>query len=156
MARLEQKLDGVAAILAASERVGIPRDLAKQASLFNSTVASSPEEVIEEFAKNDSETALMLDVFRTEMTPLFPFVVTSPALSVRDLKERRPFLLLVALTVACRHDMPRQKAMAKRVREILSQKVLLKGEQSLDLLQGLLIFTAWFAMSFREHLVHLH
>ena len=86
----------------------------------------------------------MLEIFRNELTPHFPFIVISPWARYADLRTKTPFLLMAVMMTACRHDVPRQGAIAKAIREIISQRMLLKGEQSLDMLQGMLIYLAWY------------
>ncbi|KIW70231.1 hypothetical protein, variant [Phialophora macrospora] len=86
----------------------------------------------------------MLDVFRNELTPHFPFVVVSPWVTFSDLRASKPFFLLAVLMITCRHDIPRQGAIAKAMREVISQRLLIKNEQSLDLLQGMLFYLAWY------------
>jgi hypothetical protein len=99
---------------------------------------------VDQFVKSEDEAHLMLDVFRNELTPHFPFVVVSPWVTFSDLRARKPFFLLAVLMISCRHDIPRQGAIAKAIREIISQRMLIKNEQSLDMLQGMLFYLAWY------------
>lgn len=140
MARLEQKLDGVAAILATSERIGVS-SISPQPSISNAALLS-PIACVQQLIKDD-EATLILDTFRTEMALYCPFVTISPEQTVDDLKQLKPFLYMTIMTVGCRHDIPRQTALARKVKELISQKMLLHGERNLDLLQGLLVFLAW-------------
>jgi hypothetical protein len=102
-----------------------------------------PATWIAHFIPSDSEGEMILQTFRSEMEPLFPFVVTVPSMTFRDLKEKKPFLVLTILMVGCRHDQIQQTAIARKIREILSHNILIKGEQSLDLLQSLLVYVNW-------------
>lgn len=144
VSRLEEKLDGVAAILAASNKTGASNVAASQGLSRDVCLSSASE--IERFVKNDQEAESFLNAFRDKMAPYFPFVVVPESTSLEDLKERKPFLLLVLVTLGCRHDVPRQTTMAKRIRELLSERILLKGEQNIDLLQGLLVYLAWLVL----------
>ncbi|KIX07799.1 uncharacterized protein Z518_02453 [Rhinocladiella mackenziei CBS 650.93] len=134
--RLEQKLDGVTAILTTSERIGGPS--------FEGPALLSPTASVEHFIKTDGEAELILETYRSYMAPYFPFVVIPPNVDVNRFKEQKPVLFLTIAMVGCRHDRWQQSALGKRVREIISHKVLIKGEQSLDLLQGLLVYLAWY------------
>jgi hypothetical protein len=58
--------------------------------------------------------------------------------------EDRPFLLLAALAVASSNHCHLQDALIKKFKESLSERVLINGEQDLDLLQGLLVHIAWY------------
>ncbi|OAP64274.1 hypothetical protein AYL99_00246 [Fonsecaea erecta] len=140
--RLEQKLDGVTAILTASE-LGAPKVACASLPLPGQPLLSLST-YIDQFTKSTDEARLMLDVFRNEYMLHFPFVVIPQHMSVEELRAKKPFLLLVVMMVACRHDIPRQTAIGKAVKEIIGQKMMTHGEQSLDLLQGLLVFLAWY------------
>ncbi|OCT49937.1 putative trna processing endoribonuclease protein [Cladophialophora carrionii] len=137
VSRLERKLDGVAAILAASDNVGLARASSGQTP---PTIGG----YIDQFLQSDDEAHLMLDIFRNELTPHFPFVVISPWVTSSDVRARKPFFFLTVMMITCRHDIPRQGAIAKAIREILSQRMLIKSEQSLDMLQGMLFYLAWY------------
>ncbi|KAL2428740.1 hypothetical protein ABEF95_006154 [Exophiala dermatitidis] len=146
-ARLEEKPDGVAAILAASER---DRGRMWGGELLETSEFAlhpgllSPIACLEEHIKDETEAQLILHAFRNDMAPFFPFVVIPPTMSIDQLKRKSPFLSLSAIMVGCRHDKVRQMAMAKAFRELVSHRILVKGEQSLDLLQGLLVYIAWY------------
>ncbi|KIW30992.1 uncharacterized protein PV07_02677 [Cladophialophora immunda] len=140
--RLEQKLDGVAAILTASDLgaskvAGAPLQLPTQPFL-------SLTLYIDQFIKSSDEARLMLDVFRNEFMPHFPFVIIPPHMSLEELRGKKPFFFMVVMMIACRHDVPRQTALGKTLKEIIGQKMMTHGEQSLDLLQGLLVYLAWY------------
>ncbi|EHY57189.1 Transcription factor opdL [Exophiala dermatitidis] len=147
VARLEEKLDGVAAILAASERDRERMrggDQPETSDFPPHPALLSPTTCLEQHIKDETEAQLILDAFRNDMAPFFPFVVIPPAMTVDQLKRKNPFLLLSAMMVGCRHDKVRQMAMAKAFRELVSHRILVKGEQSLDLLQSLLVYIAWY------------
>jgi hypothetical protein len=86
----------------------------------------------------------MLDVFRRDLMPQFPFVVIAPWVTFDELRAKKPFFCLVAMMVACRHDVARQGAIAKAIREIIGDRMLINSERSLDLLQGMVIYLAWY------------
>lgn len=78
------------------------------------------------------------------MAPHFPFIVIPPNLTYQELRKTKPFLSLSILMIGCRHDSPRQVAIARKIGELISYKLLIKAEQNLDILQGLLLFIGWF------------
>ena len=86
---------------------------------------------------------MILHTFRGEIAPLFPFVVILPSMTFTDLREKKPFLALAILMVGYRHDHVRQTAIAKSMRDIISYKLLIKGERNLDILQSLLVYVDW-------------
>jgi hypothetical protein len=73
----------------------------------------------------------------------FPFVVLPRQWTIQKMKEEHPFLLigiLSAMTVHETHVNPRLHAEFLRV---LSERTILQGEKSLDILQGILVQVAW-------------
>ncbi|KAJ9297657.1 transcriptional regulator family: Fungal Specific TF [Paecilomyces variotii] len=76
VARLEQKLDNVAAILSASERARQNANPGNQTP-FPSPTAGQPglssTEIIRQFIPSDREAEMMLDHFRVNMMPHFPY-----------------------------------------------------------------------------------
>ncbi|KIV85104.1 hypothetical protein PV11_00839 [Exophiala sideris] len=139
---LQPKSDGVAAILAASETIGGPY-ISTPPSNSNAALLD-PITCVQQFIKDDDEAALILDAYQTHMSLYFPFVAIPVRQTVHELKQLKPFLFMVIMTVGCRHDVLRQTTLARKVREQISHKLLLNGEQNLDLLQGLLVFIAWY------------
>lgn len=141
---MEQKLDGGAAIVAASGCERLAGTKGWESPVLPPTFSVfSPIDCMQQCVEDDGEAQLILDVFRNEMAPYFPFVVIPATVSLEDLKQNKPFLLLSVTMVGCRHNKARQSCMATAFGEILSQRVVVKGEPSLDLLQGLLVYIAW-------------
>lgn len=95
----------------------------------------------QELFRSDPESLLTL--YRVYMTDQFPFVVLPVEMTANDLQRQKPFLLKVILMVASVRDMAGQTKMAEGIMEHVAQNMILRGEKSLDLLQGLLVFIAW-------------
>jgi hypothetical protein len=60
-----------------------------------------------------------------------------------ELAHRKPFLMQVIATVAFFHDLPKQQVMVKDLMRQISEKMILRNDKSLELLQGILILIAW-------------
>ena len=73
----------------------------------------------------------------------FPFVVIPAEWTVQSMVEERPFLLLAAITTVARETPPLQEVLADEIKAILAQRIVVNGENNLDLLQGLLVHLAW-------------
>jgi len=86
--------------------------------------------------------AHLLDRFRG-MASYFPFVRFSNHWNVASMAEDRPCLLLAAVAVASSCHCHLQDVLIRQFKKSLSQRVLIAGEQDLDLLQGLLVHIAW-------------
>jgi hypothetical protein len=93
---------------------------------------------------NDSEAERLLDLFRTECTPYFPIIHISTTKTARDLRQDCPFLWKVIVMITSTRTPSRQSALCKNIMEEISTRLLLKGEKTLELLQGILLFTAWY------------
>jgi hypothetical protein len=97
---------------------------------------------------SDGELMMMLTTFRTEMAPYFPFVVVPVTMTVSELRQKKPFLFSTIVMVTCLEDATRQLGMASKIREHISTSIVIKGDQNIDLLQGLLVYLSWYALSF--------
>ena len=74
----------------------------------------------------------------------FPFVVLPQDATVKSLSRKSPFLLLAILTAASAADIQLNYQLDHEFKRVLSQRVILEGQKSLDYLQGLLVYNAWF------------
>ena len=160
-AQLEQKLDGLVTLLttckpkasspprqglsfetALDERLVLPfqprqstpqlfADVSVQASAINqfpglhlplgsTSYSADPEE--------------LLDVFRTQMTPHFPFVVTPPGTTSIQLHQQKPFLYSVIMMSVSYRNLSKQTTMVKDIMIDLGIRLLQRGEKSMDLL----------------------
>ena len=80
----------------------------------------------------------------------FPFIIIPSASPLEVLRQERPFLLLAVLVVASRKQHKLQDALEREFRRSLSAKVIMEGARNLDLLQGLLIYLAWYVRNSRS------
>ncbi|KIW02787.1 hypothetical protein, variant [Verruconis gallopava] len=78
------------------------------------------------------------------MTVFFPFVQLPRGLTVATLVEERPFLLLAIASAAAFEYPQLQRTLEAELKEMLSLQVIINGNRSLDILQGLLVYLAWF------------
>ena len=87
----------------------------------------------------------LMDMYKTDMMPHFPFVMFNAHAKASDLRHAQPFLFRAVLSVACYHDLQTQDKLYHRFKYMVSEKVLYGGDECLDLqyLQGLLIALAW-------------
>lgn len=92
--------------------------------------------------ESEEECEEYLETYRSKMINFFPVVMIEHTVNVADLKEERPFLWLVTRAI-CNKNPVRQKALGLEIRRTLGEKILIDGAKSLDLLLGLLVFTAW-------------
>ncbi|KXG52499.1 uncharacterized protein PGRI_087830 [Penicillium griseofulvum] len=100
----------------------------------------------------DIETAeRYLNTFKTKMTPHFPFVVVPPDVSIKELRQEKPFLCLAILASASFENMSLQRALGDEVKKVVASRMVIGGAISFELLQGLLVFLAWSHYHSRPH-----
>ncbi|TGO38438.1 hypothetical protein BHYA_0075g00410 [Botrytis hyacinthi] len=74
----------------------------------------------------------------------FPFVLIPPEASLESLRHERPILLLGILASTCQNNIPVQHLLESELRETISSRTIIHGEKSIDLLQGILLYLAWY------------
>ena len=87
-----------------------------------------------------------LATFHTYKSKYFPFVYVPPTTTAPQLRQERPFLWLCIMTIASRST-SQQQVLGSKIRETIAQEMLLKSEQSIDLLLGLLAYIGWYGIS---------
>jgi hypothetical protein len=82
-----------------------------------------------------------LETFRRSFVKYFPFVVVPLTVSPEALRYDNPFLFLCIMAVTAFENPMLQRRLGK---EIKKQSLVMGLEVSMDLLQGLLVFVAWY------------
>lgn len=96
-----------------------------------------------------------LKSFKSILTPHFPFVVIPHQVSALELRQEKPFLFLAIMASASYENIPLQRLLGAEVKRAVASRIILNGEVSFDLLQGLLVFLAWYAYATRASILHL-
>ncbi|CAG8948861.1 hypothetical protein HYFRA_00001984 [Hymenoscyphus fraxineus] len=87
-----------------------------------------------------------LKYFKTK-SHTFPFVLyPDESMGLDWMRRERPFLLLAILTSAQGRNRRVQEVLEGELKAELGRRVIMVGEKSLDLLQGLLVYLAWYHM----------
>ncbi|KAF7940983.1 hypothetical protein EAE99_000620 [Botrytis elliptica] len=74
----------------------------------------------------------------------FPFVLLPLQASLESLRHERPILLLGILASTSQNNIPLQHLLESELRETISSRTIMHGEKSIDLLQGILLYLAWY------------
>jgi hypothetical protein len=85
-----------------------------------------------------------LEIFRRAFVNYFPFVVVPPTVSVEALRYDNPFLFLCIMAVTCFEDPILQRRLGQEIKKQICDRLVMGHEASMDLLQGLLVFVAWY------------
>lgn len=89
----------------------------------------------------------LLNEYRS-MSDFFPFVPISLLATVQDLNRERPMLLLAILTTAAWRDRPLQAVLSEQFRLELAHRTLVRPRKSLGIIQGILVYLAWYHFHF--------
>ncbi|KAF2703314.1 hypothetical protein K504DRAFT_392946 [Pleomassaria siparia CBS 279.74] len=89
-----------------------------------------------------------LHTFRTYHLKSFPFLHLPNDMTVSEMQRERPFLWM-NIQAVCTQSPAAQANLGIQIRRMLATKIIMEGERSLDLLLGLLVFTAWSFYFFR-------
>jgi hypothetical protein len=110
--------------------------------LSNNVPSGSPVHDAQAVVSDGVDAHRSLRIFREQIASYFPFVVV-PDESPKQIAKEYPFcwrVIVMITTTEARH----QAELGKGVMNELVTSLLLEGKKNLDILQGLLLFTAWF------------
>ena len=116
-----------------------PGNIESQGTLSN----SSPSPLRDTVEPTPLEAEQCLTIFRTHKTEYFPFIHIPPTTTAKQLRQERPFLWLCIMMVASRST-SQQQGLGNKVRDKLAQEMVIKSEQNIDLLLGLLAYVGWY------------
>jgi hypothetical protein len=86
-----------------------------------------------------------LHTFRTQRLQFLPLIHIPATTTTRDLKRQSPFLWRCITAVESKHT-ARQAALCVRIRELAGNRLLVDCDKSLDILQGMLVYLAWYGI----------
>ncbi|KAJ9499672.1 hypothetical protein H2202_004662 [Exophiala xenobiotica] len=82
--------------------------------------------------------------FRTSFNQYFPYVIIPPQATTAYIRASKPFLFRTCIAVASHADPLVQRQIAEELLRYIGERMLLKAEKSLDILQGILVFISWY------------
>jgi hypothetical protein len=88
------------------------------------------------------EAEALLCIFSDQMLPLLPLLHFSPEVTARDLRSSHPFLVQAVLAVTT-PTLARKQALGDRFKQNIAQAMIGQSHSTLDMLLGLLVYTAW-------------
>lgn len=115
---------------------------------------SNQVDVIQKRIVPIQEAERLVSIFKTDFGS-FPFVLI-PDLTIESFRRERPALFLSVLTTASQKQLKLQESLEQELREVLSNKIIVEGAKDLDLLQGLLVYLAWYHSHFKLQAGQLH
>lgn len=118
-----------------------PTSIFLQSSIPGHGDTVSPDMDIIAISAGDA--ASSLELFRSEMMPLFPFVHILPSATPQSLGREKPILYLAIMVAVRSQDAHRHSSLVETIREEISTKFMTCLEQDVGLLEGLLVYLAW-------------
>ncbi|PLB35804.1 uncharacterized protein BDW47DRAFT_133290 [Aspergillus candidus] len=100
-----------------------------------SPVPEPPNDFITRRLLNITEGEGLLLKFRTDLMPLFPFVIL-PEVSFAEPRNESPFLLLCIMTACLEHKPALQQKLELEARAVVSTRIVMSMERDMDLLGG--------------------
>jgi hypothetical protein len=125
----------------------VPANTSSTAIGTTSTSPSSADDSLDLIAAGFislKRAADLFAVYRQDLMLEFPFVTFSPSENVATLRKERPLLLQSILAVSLFRDSPLQRKVGNEVLRMIRLKMELKSNYSLDLLQAILVYVAWY------------
>ncbi|KAF5555876.1 cercosporin resistance protein [Fusarium mexicanum] len=95
-----------------------------------------------------AEAQSLLDNYRSKAVQHFPFVPISSEITVSDLRSAKPFLFMCVMATMKFDNCSIQHQIGEEIRNQAHQRVLMQSESTLEILQGLLIYLAWYQYFF--------
>ncbi|KAF8542651.1 hypothetical protein BDD12DRAFT_978913 [Trichophaea hybrida] len=102
-----------------------------------------------DFEMTFEEAGRVLNLYRSLMATHCPFVIVPPQTTAHQLRHEKPFLFMTVITAASYENLALQRALGEEIMKYLSVHLLLRGEKSLELLQGLLVYLFWHHYHFK-------
>jgi hypothetical protein len=90
----------------------------------------------------------LLQEYKDSFTSAFPFIIIPPFVNGRALRQTQPFLFHAIITVTSYRTPGLQLTLAAKLKEQTSLRVIHHSQATLELLQGTLLYTAWYELSY--------
>lgn len=85
-----------------------------------------------------------LDLYKTQLQPLYPFVIIPANITAAHLRSIRPFLMSSIRMVTSFRSLRSMRAQMYVLKKHISDYMLIRSERSMDLLLGLIVILGWY------------
>lgn len=108
-------------------------------------VASTAADVIDRGIVSLNNAVEAFDVYVNEMVPHFPVVIFPPGTQMADIRRTKPILFHSILAISIGTIQPEiQDTLVEEFYKIIADRVVVRGDKSLELVQAILIASAWY------------
>ncbi|KAK6223103.1 hypothetical protein QIS74_03948 [Colletotrichum tabaci] len=99
--------------------------------------------LVPDFSLSVEKAEEYLNIYRTRMVPNFPFVPIPPSTTAAELHDKKRFLFWCIMQAVVPQTAAVQKAVDDWVRRHAAMHVIVLKDNSIELLQGLVVYVAW-------------
>jgi len=92
---------------------------------------------------DDFEADQLIKMYQEDMAVQSPFVIIPPGTTASDLRIHQPLLYKAVIMATSSYHPSRQALYEKQVVEFVTERVLIRNEKTLELLQGVLLVIGW-------------
>jgi hypothetical protein len=135
----------------AQSGLGPAQSTSSQFSSADNSTKREVEDIVDQGVITSELAQALLNRFRANAIRQFPFVVIPDDATLEDVRKQTPFLFLVVAAVMLFDNPFLQHQLGEQVHRQALQRFLSGTEKSLDLLQGLLVYTAWYCHFYQPH-----
>ena len=101
-------------------------------------------DVIDRLVLSSTTATEIFHYYREKMAPYLPAVVIPPDATMGDIRREKPILFLAIMSVASGHKYSNiQRTLTREIMQTYADRVVNKGEKSLELIQAMQISTIW-------------
>ena len=101
-------------------------------------------DVVDRQILSSAKATEIFQFYREKMAPHFPVVVFPPHVTAGQVRQTKPILFLAILSVASRHKhSDLQLTLSREITQTYADRVIIKGEKSLELVQAMQVSTIW-------------
>lgn len=115
-----------------------------------SALAGQPS-IVDRGLLSEAEADYFLKIYQLELVPKFPFVLLAQGETVSRLMNQQPFLFLSIVSATMRSGHPLRTTVAEEIMKHVTVRVVVQSERNLELLQGLLVCSAWYSYPGEKH-----
>ncbi|PWY93037.1 hypothetical protein BO94DRAFT_511950 [Aspergillus sclerotioniger CBS 115572] len=94
---------------------------------------------------SEAEAERLLTTFQLHFLPKFPFVLLAHGETAARLKDREPFLFLCIVAATMESSHPLRRTVSEEIMKHVTLRVVERSERNLELLRGLLVYSAWYS-----------
>lgn len=100
-------------------------------------------DIIDRGIVHASAAVSLIELYRRSFSHYCPFIVIPKDFDLATFRKERPFLFLTIISMTSIHDRPLQQMLGDEIYDQIASRVVIRSEKSLDILQGLIIFSFW-------------